>query len=186
MGTGSLAGDPFGCTAGTGDLAVRRHGIFQNGVGHFCGDVSEKDGVQLVALFPQKIRNDLDAVFPQECDALAGYQRIGITGTDVHPANAALRQRLCAGGLLAVVAAGLQRDVNGGAGRIFCAVLQGVSLRMQVAVPGVPSLADDAAVFDNDGTHQGIGVGEARATLCQLNGTFHIKRMLRHENTSKK
>ena len=125
-------------------------------------------------------------MFPEKRHTFSGDQRVRITGADVHPANAAFHQCLSAWRLLAVVAAWLQGDVDIRTGRVFDAVLQGVSFCVEIAVSGVPALTDDAVVFDDHRTHQGIGVGEPCATPCQLNGTFHIKRMLCHENTSKK
>ena len=175
---------PFGSAAGTGNFAVSSHGIFQNGVGHLGRDVPEKDGVQLITGFPQKVRNHFDAMFPQELNALSRYQGIGIPGADKHPADAAFHQRLCTGRLLAMVTAWLQCYINGCAGGILRAVLQGVSFCMQISVMRVPALADDAVVLDNHSTYQRIGIGKADAALCQLYGTLHVKGMLCHENTS--
>ena len=120
----------------------------------------------------------------EKCSALSGNQRVRVTGTDIDPANAAFCQRFGAGRLLAVVTAGFQGDVDVRSGRVFGAVLQSVSFCMQVTVPGVPALTDDAVIFDDHGTHQRVGIGEARTAPRQLNGTFHIKGMFCHGNTS--
>lgn len=108
--------------------------------------------------FSRRKSGKLDAVFPEKRHAFSGDQRVRITGTDVYPANAAFHQCLSAWRLLAVVAAWLQGDVDICTGRVFDAVLQGVSFCVEIAVSGVPALTDDAVVFDDHRTHQKLGL----------------------------
>ena len=76
------------------------------------------------------------------------------------------------------MAAGLQRHVQNRPLGGFRAVLQGVALGVEGAAPGMPALADDPALLDDDGAHHRVGGRPALAPLCQLQGQTHIVAVL--------
>ena len=134
----------------------------------------EKHRIQPVAFRPQEVGDDLNTLFPENPDTLAGYQRIGIPGADDHPADTGGQKGIGAGRLLSVMAAGLQRDVDVGAGRIFCAGGQGVPFCVEAADFLVIACTDDAARFYNDGTHQRVRIHMTRPQPGQADRPVHV------------
>lgn len=120
----------------------------------------------------------LNAVAAQDLQSFARHQGVGVVGAHHHLGDAGVQDGLGAGGLLALVAAGLQGHVQGGAPGVLGAALQGVALGVGLAVPLVVPLADDRPVFDNHRPHQGVGIGPARPPLCQFQGQVHIVLMV--------
>ena len=109
---GFFPGDPAGCSCFGSDLAVHGHGVFQRDIGSAGLDIMEKDRVDGVAFLTHKILDDFDSVLLQDTCSVARYKRIGIAGSDDHSFDPAFENGVGAGGLLAVMAAGLQRYIN--------------------------------------------------------------------------
>ena len=72
------------------------------------------------------------------------------------------------GGVVAVVRARLERDVERRAARALAGRLERDDLGVRAAVPLVPALADDLAVADDDGADDGFGYASSAAALGQL------------------
>ena len=71
------------------------------------------------------------------------------------------------------MAARLQRDVQGASGGVFVTCGQCLPLRMGLAACGVPALADDAAVFRDNGTYEWVWTGPASPSLGKRQRTGH-------------
>ena len=71
-------------------------------------------------------------------------------------------------GLAALVAAGLQRDVQRGSRRVGGTVFQCGTLSMKVAASGVISLTDDLIVLYDDSPHHGVWAGPSGPLFRQL------------------
>ena len=76
--------------------------------------------------------------------------------------------RKLAGRLAALVAAGLQRDVQCGSRRVGGTVFQCGTLSMKVAASGVISLTDDLIVLSDDSPHHGVWAGPSGPLFRQL------------------
>ena len=157
-----------------GNLSVGAHGVFQSNVGPPSGDIMEENGVDGIAFSLQDTFVNLDAGGPQLGDALACHQGVGIGGAHHHSADACLDEGFGAGGILSVVTAGLQGDVDGGSLGSGGAAGQGVALRMESAVLLVVALADDGTVLHDDGSHQGIGVHPSYSLAGKADGQPHV------------
>ena len=190
------AAHPAGVARRAGDLAVGAHGPFRHHVRGFAADVAEEDGVELVAFAAQRVLVHADAGFAQLGRSLARHQRVRVAAAHHHARNAGGDERLGARGLLAGVAARLERDVGrcaacmatsrvggrrgfgvlcirlvvGGATR---AVGKRVALRVRLPALLVQALADDAAVAHEHAAHQRVRVRPAPTAPGQLDGAAH-------------
>ena len=176
---GLLSCDPFGFAGPGGDLAIRRHSILHDHIGGPAGDVVEKDRVDGVAFLPHEVLDHFDARLPQDLRALARHQGIGIPGADDHPGDPVLHDGLRAGRRFAVVAAGLQGHVDGGAVGRLSERGDGVAFRMELPAFLMIAFADDLTVLDDHRPHHGVGVAPALASLCELDGPQHVSSVFR-------
>src|SRR5690606_37553651 len=81
-----------------------------------------------------------------------------------------------AGRRAAMMAAGFQRDVGGGAPGWFSGHAQGVDFGVGVTGSRMPAFTDDLALLGgNNATDAGIGAGRPAPQSCQLQGAAHVK-----------
>src|SRR5690606_29118594 len=73
----------------------------------------------------------------------------------------------------AVMAAGFQGDVGGGAARPVAGLTQGMHLGMWLTGLGVPAFADDLAALHDDAADPWIGMGGIQPLARQLQGAGH-------------
>ena len=175
------SGDPLGVPRAAGDLAVEGHGVFHGDVGGLVRDVVHPCAVERSALVCEHSLEHLDAGLAQRSNALAGNQRVGVCRTHHHAGDARVYERLGAGGLLALVAAGLERHVHRGPRGVDAragAACQGFSLCVQLAVCRVPALCDDCAVAHDDGSDLRVGGHPARSPGSQCQGSPHVRLMI--------
>ena len=130
--------------------------------------------VQGPAFLRQHPLGHLDPLGPKLGQALAGHQGVGVPGAHHHPGDAGLQNGLGAGGLLSLVAAGLQGDVEGGAGGVLPAGGQRRPLGVEVSPPGVVPLADDPPLLHQHRPHHGVGAGPAGPLSGQVQSQGHI------------
>ena len=121
------------------------------------------------------IRDSIYAVCAQDCNSFSGHQRIRVSRTHDHPANARVQNRIHTRRLLSVMEARLQCDIQGRSMRIFGAGCQRIALRMSVAVSLVPALSDDPALFYDHGTHHRVGSCLLYTSQTQKCGSYVVK-----------
>ena len=117
-------------------------------------------------------------------DALPGDRCIGIQTADDYTCKFMFQNGFGAGRGAPVMAAGFKGDIHGCACRTFGAVGQCVSFGVRLAAAGVPTLADDAALFDEHCADHRIGADVACAALCKRKRPPHIKCIVHVEFTS--
>ena len=171
-----LSCDPFRLSRESRDLAVQSHGVFHDDIGRSGPDIVKKHLVGLVAFLSQDALRDLHSVVPEDLNPLPADHRIRIAAADDHSPDPGFQNRVRAGRLLPVVAAGLQSYIHGRTGRRFLAVLQRVPLRVQVSVPLVIPFADHRPVVPDDhGPDHGVGRYPSAALFGQLQRPPHIE-----------
>ena len=168
-----LVGDPLGCAGDGGNFSVCGHGVFHCHIRTFRGDVVKERTVESVTFLTEEIFLHLNACRSQDSRPFARNLGIGVAGTDDHFGNARFQKGFCAGRCLAVMTAGLQSYVDGGAFRGGAAVCQRVALRVESAKTCVPAFADDFAVFDNDRAHQWVRVNGTDTVFGKVDGSPH-------------
>lgn len=104
---------------------------------------------------------------------LARHQRVRVKGAHDDAGNARFQDSVGAGWRFAPMAARLQCDVQGASGGVFVACGQRLPLRVGLAACGVPALADDAAVFHDNGTYEWVWAGPASPSLGKRQRTGH-------------
>ena len=171
---GGLPGDPLGGPGVGRQLAIQGHGVLEHHIGPAGLDVVKEHVVQGPAFLRQHPHGHLDPLGPKLGQALAGHQGVGVPGAHHHPGDAGLQNGLGAGGLLSLVAAGLQGDVEGGAGGVLPAGGQRRPLGVEVSPPGVVPLADDPPLLHQHSPHHGVGAGPAGPLLGQVQSQGHI------------
>ena len=140
-----LAGQPLALPGPGRDPAVLRGRELERDERPVGALLQEKAGVQRLGLGPQQAEFDLDARLAQLGDALAVDPAIGAERCRDHPADAGLDQGHGAGRRPAVVGAGLEADVDGGAERRGARAPQRLGLGMRPAARLGPAAADDPA-----------------------------------------
>ena len=106
----------------------------------------------------------LDALVAEDPEAAPGGLLGRVVGGDHDAADPGPQDRVGARRRLALVAAGLERDVEGRVREILQAAgLDRVDLGVHAAVFAVPALTQDLAVADHDGAHHGIRLDGAGA-----------------------
>jgi len=143
-------------TSGAGDAAIEGLGVFQGDEGKTGGHELEELLIQAAAFLLPDADDGFDALGPQCRHPPAGDDGIRIDGTDHHPGRLLPDQGLDAGGRPPLVGAGLQGDVEGGAGDGLPGPSDGVDLGVALAAADVIAFPDDPAVLDDDGADHGI------------------------------
>jgi hypothetical protein len=118
---------------------------------------------------------DTDAGGPQELDALARYLRKRVRHGHDHAGHLGCKNGVRARGGLAVVAARLERYVEGGPCGRARGGPKGSHLGVVLAIPLMPAGADHAIASDNDGPDQRIGLYIATPAFGQLKCLPHPK-----------
>src|SRR5205085_11917510 len=99
---------------------------------------------------------DLDPLVPKDPGSAPRRPLGGIVGGDHHTGDPGVHDRLRAGRCAAVVAAGLERDVERPAPRVGLAGGERLALGMRIARAGVESLADPTPLLDHDGAYERV------------------------------
>ena len=169
-----LARHPARLARVAGDLSVERHGVLHDHERAPGLYVVEEDLVEGAALVFEHVLGDLDARVAQDLEPLARDERVGVARADDHAREAGGDERVGTRRLLAVVAAGLERDIDGGALRGLGTAGQRVALGVQVADLVVVAGRDDASVADYDRAHHGVGGDVPTALFRKLECAPHV------------
>ena len=166
-------GDPLGLAGAHGGTAIEAHGHLQAHEGPAVGHAHHEAGIERQRLVLQQTHRHLEAGLAQQGDAPAGHLGIGVLHGDDDAGHPGLDQRPGAGAGAALMGAGFQGHVGGGAAGGLPRRAQGVDLGVGLARPLVPALADDPLVLDQHAAHPGVGVGGVAAALGQFQGAGH-------------
>ena len=153
------AGDPLAAAVVQGRLAIQAGRHLQAQPGTTAGHARDETDIQFARLVLQQTACRFDAGRPQQGEATAGNQRIGVFHGRDDAADAGSNQRFRAGRRAPVVAAGFERDVGGGTARPLAGGAQGMDFGMRLAGLFVPAFADDLAVTDQHAADARIGRG---------------------------
>ena len=133
----------------------------------------EEPAVGLRGRLGQEARFHADAGLPQPREAASLHQRVGILERGDHAADARGHQRVGAGGRAAVVAAGLEGQVDGRALGRLAAGGERCRLGVRLAGARVPALAQHPAALRDDATHARVGRGGVAAARGERQGARH-------------
>ena len=89
-----------------------------------------------------------------------------------HTSDARFDESVCTRRSGAVVRAGLERDVDGGAASSLAGCLEGHDLGVRTALALVPAFADHVVAHDDDRAHDRVRVRRAPPSLCELDRTL--------------
>ena len=113
-------------------------------------------------------------MLPQQLHALTGDFFVWVKAADDHAGDFMLQDSLGTGGRAPVMAAWLQRDIQGSACCALCPGGQGAAFGVGAAALGVPTFADDASLADENGADHWIWADAASAPVSQLQRPLHI------------
>ena len=109
-------------------------------------------------------------------EALSGDQRIGVGDGRDDARHAGLDQRVDAGRRAALVRAGFQVEIEGGAARLLAGLRERDDFGVVEAGVGVEAAAHHFAFAHQDGAHQRIGTGQRPAFARQVERFAHVLR----------
>ena len=132
----------------------------------------------------------LDAGCLQARQPLTRHLRIGVDGRGHHAPHPRFDQGIGTGRRAAMMGAGLEGDIGGGAAGGRAGLLQRQHLGMRATRHPVPALAHHLAVAHQHTTDARIGMGGIQPAFGQPQGTGHVtvvlggKRRLAHSSSS--
>jgi hypothetical protein len=154
-----------------GELAVQGDAGVQGDIGDMAGDGLEVVAVEAPGLFAANPHSGRDAVGAQLAQPGAVDQRVGVDHGHDHALDLSGDDQVDAGGGLAEMAAGLEGEVEGGAGDGQVFQRRGFSV-LHAECP-VVAAGNDFSVFHGHGADHGIGFGKTRTLPAQLEGHLH-------------
>ena len=169
-----LAGDPLAFTGARGDAAIKRGRQFQRHQRAAKRHPGGEPGADLLRLGRQQAYLHHNPGRPQPRDAGAIDARIAIASRNHHPGNAGRDQRVRAGRGLAMMAAGLQRDIGGGTTRGVTGHRQRLRFGVRAAAGGRHRAADNTTLPDDDAADRRIGPTAAQSAPRQGQGRAHM------------
>src|SRR5690606_38965791 len=120
--------------------------------------------------------NYVNSGIAQQLITPAGHQWVGVSAGADHTRDTGVNQAFGAGRGAAMVAAGFQSNVRGGATGLFSGHAQGVHFGVGFTGFLMPAFTDDLTLLaDNNATDAGIGAGRPAPQFCQLQGAGHVK-----------
>src|SRR5690606_38510576 len=168
--------DPLAFAAGHGGAAIQTVRQFQPYPGHAGTHALHKTTVEFLRLRFQTGGNYVNSGIAQQLITPAGHQWVGVSAGADHTRDTGVNQAFGAGRGAAMVAAGFQSNVGGGATGLFSGHAQGVHFGVGFTGFLMPAFTDDLALLaDNNATDAGIGAGGPAPQFCQLQGAGHIK-----------
>ena len=180
---GRGARDPLAVAGVGGDPPVEALGPLADDPGPGGGAELDVGGEQAAGLVLHDSGDDLDPAAAQRRQALAADVFVGVFHGCDHPGDLRLEDGFGAGRGLAVVAAGLQGDVQGRPGRVGpgrASGRDGLDLGVRAAETAMVAFAQDLPVADDDRADHGIGLDGPAAQGGQLQRPGHELLMLAH------
>ena len=117
---------------------------------------------------------DFDAGLAEFGEALSGDQRVRVGDGRDDARHAGQDQRVHAGRSAALVRAGLQVEIEGGAARLLAGLREGDDFGVVEPGVSVEAAADHFALAHQDGAHQGVGTGQRPAFARQVERFAHV------------
>ena len=160
------AGDPLTIAICQRGAAIKRGGEFQGDEGAACADAAEEATIEGGSFSLAHVFADGNAGGAQAGDALSSHKRVGVAAGDDGAGNTGGDERVGAGRGAAMMGAGFEGDVGGGATGGIARCAQGVYFGVWFAGILVPAFADGNVVFDEDAADARIGGGGVEASLA--------------------
>src|SRR5690606_20087322 len=143
--------DPLAFTAGHGGAAIQTVRQFQPYPGHTGTHALHKTTVEFLRLRFQTGGNYVNSGIAQHLITPAGHQWVGVRAGADHTRDTGVNQAFGAGRGAAMVAAGFQSNVRGGATGLFSGHAQGVYFGVRFTGFLMPAFTDDFALLaDNN------------------------------------
>ena len=168
-----FAGNPLALAVGQRGFAVEAGGGFQLHKRAAAFDAGEEAAVELPRFAFHQAAGYLNAGGFKHGQPLARHQGVGVLHGGHHAAHAGADQGFGAGRSTAVVGAGLEGNVSGGALRGVAGLAQGVHFGMRLAGLEVETLADNLPALLNHAADARIGRSGKTALPAKGNGLLH-------------
>jgi hypothetical protein len=174
VGPGFGAGDPLGRAVCGGRAAVDGRRRLEQAQGTAGAAVVEVGGERPGSGLGADAHFDGDPGGTEDFDSPAGDLVVGVENGDDHPAHAGLDERRGARRRAALVGAGFERDIDGGAPGPVAGLAEGVDLGVRLAGPVVKASADRQPVRrDDEAADPGVRGGGEPAALPQRHRLGH-------------
>ena len=173
VGTRRFTRNPLAFAVGKRRFTIERGGEFKGNERASRGDAAEKAAVECLRLFFTNTFSNFNASRLQAGDALPGDERVRVAAGDDDAGDTGGNQRVGTGRGAALMRAGFEADVGGGAASLFACLPQGMYFGVRLARADVKALADDLAAFDDDAADARIRRGGENALLCLKEGGLH-------------
>ncbi len=171
---GGLAGDPAALAGAGGDPPVQGHGQLQGYQRAVLPDAQEEAGIDLCRLALAEAERDAHAAALQPIDALAADPGIGVLHGDDGALYPGGGQGIGAGRGLAIMAAGLERDIGRGPPCRLAGAAKRFGFGMGPSAGLGPAAAHDPSLADQDAADGGIGPAPAQGAARQGEGRAHM------------
>ena len=167
------AGDPAAVSAARPDPPVERARELERHVGPAPLDARQEARVERARLILHAAARDLNARFFEHGVAAARDAGIRVLRCDDGAGDPGLDQRVGAGAGLAVMGAGLQGGVAGGASRAVAGAGERLGLGVGPAAGLGPAPPDDVSLVDEHAAHRRVGPHVAEAPASQRQRQRH-------------
>ena len=173
VGARRFAGNPLAFAVGECGFAIERGGEFDGNKRASCGDAAEETTVEHLRLFFTNTFSNFNASRLQAGDALSGNERVGVAAGDDDAGDTGGNQRVGTGRGAALMRAGFEADVGGGATGGSARFAQGVRFGVRLTGADVKAFADGFTAFDDHAADARVRGGGEDALSCQFEGGLH-------------
>ena len=173
VGARRFAGNPLAFAVGECGFAIERGGEFDGDKRAPCSDAAEETAVERLRFFFADAFGDVNTRRLQAGDALSGNERVGVAAGDDDAGDASGNQRVGTGRGAALMRAGFEADVGGGATGGGARFAQGVRFGVRLTGADVKAFADGFTAFDDHAADTRVRCGGEDALSCQFEGGLH-------------
>ena len=173
VGACRFAGNPLAFAVGERGFAVERGGEFEGNERAAAGDAAEEAAVEALRFFFADTFSYFNPRRLQADDTLPGNERVRVAAGDDNAGDAGGNQRIDARRSAALMRAGFEADVGGGAACASARFAQGVRFGVRLTGADVKAFADGFTAFDDHAADTRVRCGGEDALSCQFEGGLH-------------